>query len=176
MWEDLVQAVSFVQKGDQEILLSLIEKFTPLFRKYSNLLQCADIYSELVLFFIEKIKNIEIRGFEIPDGHYALIAYLNRCIRNHYIYLSKRKAQYDAMISIEEIEVTYATKSRESSDLEFFLLISTLTDFHRDILTLIFYEGYSVQEVAEMKHISRQAVNQAKNRALQILRKIMNSE
>ena len=100
MIKNIVQTVHSVQQGEKEKLMNLIENFMPLLRKYSNFLRDEDGFGDLVVFFIEKIYAIDVQGFENPNGNYVMISYFNRCIRNHYIFLSKQKARRNTIGSV----------------------------------------------------------------------------
>lgn len=48
------------QKGDKDSTLKLIEKFTPLIKKYEYKLNYEDAYNDLIMDFIESIHNIHV--------------------------------------------------------------------------------------------------------------------
>ena len=56
------------------------------------------------------------------------------------------------------------------SEIEFISNLSVLTQFEAEIITLIFYYGYKVSEIAKSRNVSRQAINQAKKRAIKKLK------
>ncbi|MDR1001861.1 MAG: sigma-70 family RNA polymerase sigma factor [Oscillospiraceae bacterium] len=169
MCKNIVETVLSVQNGNRDDILYLTEKFTPLLKKYANLLNDDDAFGDLLLFFIEKIHTININGFMHQNGDSSFISYINKCVKNKYILLSKQKINRNDMVDIELVGDICAV-SNEYSDFEFFLLISNLTEFQQEILKMIYFYGYSVKQISEIKHISRQCVNQAKNRALDKLR------
>ena len=53
----------------------------------------------------------------------------------------------------------------------FFPTNSKLSEHEQTILRLFFVDDYSIEEIAQQLGVSRQAVNQAKNRALGKIRK-----
>ena len=71
------------QKGDKEAMLELIQKFSPLFRKYARKLNYEDAYEDIILFYMEMIRSVNLeRIVSLEDG--AVISYINVSIINYY--------------------------------------------------------------------------------------------
>lgn len=56
--------------------------------------------------------------------------------------------------------------------IELIQLIKPLTTTQKEVLYLKYFYGYSDSEISDKLHITRQAVNRTKNRALEELRKL----
>lgn len=104
-----------------------------------------------------------------------LISYLGKSIRNEYIRLSKEKNKYNKVSlnldintedNITEVDFDYVSD----------LLNKCLTEKETSIMTLLFIKGYKVSDVSEVMHISRQAVNQCKNRSLMKLKEFIEAD
>lgn len=93
----------------------------------------------------------------------AIVGYIDKSIRNEYIKLSKKRDK----IKLNEMELNLDIEiSHENSEAEFELLdiFKVLTKKEAYIMKLLYVHYLSVTEVADYMKISRQAVNQAKNR------------
>jgi len=161
----LVQLVINSKQGDKDALTILINKFLPLLKKYAYKLNYEDALDELILFFIETTKRINISGFLKENGDNYLISYLNQCVKNKYILLSKQLSRYSSNIVDIEIEnIDYSLENCYSS-IEYIMIINTLTELQKKIIILSYFYGYSNNEIALILKSTRQAVNQCKNRA-----------
>lgn len=172
--EDLIKKA---KDYDDIAMLEIIEMFQPVVRKYARMMNHdEDIASELVLALIELVHTIRLDKLDAPND-YVLISYIGRSLYHKYIYLSqKRCAVVNCETSYEddtELErVSYdPTAPKFSSDIEMRdFLRGELTNREQLCIQLIVLQGYTATEVAEKLGITKQAVNQCKNRALKKLR------
>lgn len=174
----LIDDIIKIQNGDNDTTLKLIVKFDPLLKKYAHSLYYEDAYYDLLVDFIELLTNLHIDRLQYKeDGR--MISYITTSIRNNYI---------KQLIKLKKLK-NFITFSYLSENEQYFLEALTATndtyinldyDLFKEILTyreflvikMIFYEGYSVKETANKNGITRQAVNQMKNSALNKLKLI----
>lgn len=160
-------------KKDSKILLELLERFTPLIKKYAKILRYEDAYSDLQLDFIEIISKIDMDKMKRTED-YVLLNYIKKSVRNAYI--KRLNAQYDyrtknclfSEMSDEQLAVVSGLLSTTDKH-EVFNLIEyqyNLSKSEFEVIVKIYYYGYKVSDISREKNISRQAVNQVKIRAL----------
>ena len=90
-----------------------------------------------------------------PDKYYAV------CLRNEYIRLSKEEKRVGLLGDYWQ---GYTDPRDEKIDLS--IALDGLSKSQAEIVQLHFVNGFSVAEIADFQHISRQAVNRTKKRAL----------
>ena len=160
------------RKDNNLALEELILRFEKLIKKYAYMLKYEDAQNDLILHFIKVIKNISLN--ENMKNEPILISYLSKSIRNEYIRLSKEKQKYDNLPLNLEIK-TVNNLTEIDFDYVSDLLNGCLTKKEKAIMSLIYIDGYKVSDVSKVMHISRQAVNQCKNRSLSKLRYFIES-
>ena len=125
--------------------------FSRLIRHYARKLRDPHAEGEMWS-FLWIVKNITIGK---PDRYYAV------CLRNEYIRLSKEEKRE---ILLEDYRQGYTETRDEKIDLS--IALDELSKGQSEIVRLHFVNGFSVVEIADFQHISRQAVNRTKKRAL----------
>lgn len=105
-----------------------------------------------------------------------MVNYIGKTMYHRYIALSKAQRRYDQFHTPLD-ELTEAYEARNAAVPEMHVgpldlgdLHDYLTDNEYEIILLHFYYGYSISEIARMKKVSRQCVNQRKLSALGKLR------
>ena len=182
----LVDKIREAQRGNQDAMLYLIQKYMPLLSRYSKKLHQEDAYSELTLAFIELIHHIRIdRLISGSDG--AITNYIAASViggaaftggigslKNAYnAYIKKIMVEKDRITALEDFTEqdefqllnTLPEKASKFDFLEFLRDFSDLTEKEKQILFLIYYENCSASEIADQMKTSRQNVNQIKVRA-----------
>lgn len=172
----IIDEIVKIKKDNNDSMLKLIEKFNPILKKYSYRLYYEDAYNDLLLDFIELLiimSTKKIRNTE--DG--CLVSYITNSIHNSYIkklIKIKHLKNFTMYSDLSESELYYIDSITATNDIYENTDIDTLKKFltNPEFITIkmIFYEGYSVIEIASFLGISRQAVNQMKNRALKKLK------
>lgn len=175
--KNLVEKIRLAQEGDESVMLELIGMWTPLINKFTRLLNYdEDCRSELILKLISLVKreiNLD-KINEVNDG--AVIQYIRIAMTHFYIALSKAKAKVrDREISYDEFFVDLLGKdfveSIDTTDnLLAALLRSVLTEREFLCVKLIVLNGWTAKAVSAKLGVSKQAVNQCKNRALKKLK------
>ncbi len=172
MIDMLFELISNAQKGNEYSTIQLVNQFNPLITKYSRKLDYEDTYQDLVLFFIKSIKDMNLNNLKSKND-YVIIAYLNKSIQNHYIFLLKKyiKKRNELLMCELTDEQKYNVECKHSSNDKYDIfeelnIEEYLSKCECKIIYLIFKDGYSAREIAEQLGVSRQAVNQKKKRIL----------
>ncbi len=164
IYEKIIKA----KNGDENCLEEIIKIFWPLISKYSRLLDGEDTKQDLSLHLIEVINKLPVEKDNFNKDKF-IVGYISKSIRNEYIRLSKlknKKYNNETQLNLD-IEIEYR---KSDSDFEVLDLFNKLSRKEANIMKLIYINKLSVSEVAESMKISRQAVNQSKNRALNKIR------
>jgi len=164
------------QTGDSEATLKLIEKFDPLLKKYAYVLFYEDAYNDLLLDFLKFLNKLRLDTLRNTNEG-TLVSYIHTSIRSNYIkrlIALKKLHNFVPYSALSDSELYYAETAIAASDthfdFEFTEVEHILTELELLIVKMIYLMGYSVEEIASIHSTSRQAVNQAKNRALKKLR------
>lgn len=159
------------KKGENDALIKILEVFKPIIKKYSNLLEKEDTEQDLNIHIINVIKKIDINNKDFENDK-IIISYISKSIRNEYIRLSKNKSKIinnekglDYNLETECFDFFY--------EIELINLLEVLTEKEAYIIKLIYIDLFSVKEVSDYMKISRQAVNQTKNKALKKLKRYL---
>lgn len=99
-----------------------------------------------------------------------MLLYFSKSLKNEYIRLSKESDKKNKNESYIDNELLYDCNKIESN-IEILDSIRILTTYEREIIKLIFFNGYKASDIAQKTGKSRQAINQVKNRALKKLKK-----
>ena len=165
----LKKVVSY-RKGNNESLLEIIEVFNPLLSKYSRLLDGEDTRQDLIIHLISVISKINLHNKELCKDK-VIVSYIAKSIRNEYIRLSKKKNKIilnESELNLD-IEIVYDGFESEFELLDIFKILSEKEAY---IMKLLYVYCLSVSEISAFMNISRQAVNQTKNRALKKIKKM----
>jgi len=165
--EDIFQKA---QEGDKETLLMLIEQFMPLINKYKRKLDCDGSETDLLIKFIEIIKNGKTISITTDK---QLIRYIKTCIRNEYIRLSKNqnKIQKSELLVLDaNIPDKRDVYDEISIKTTVGRALNQLTSLQREIIIRSVINGEKEKDIARDLNISQQAVNKAKNKALKKLK------
>ncbi len=128
--------------------------------------------------FIELLATLKADKIQNKnDG--CLVAYLTTSIHNSYIKKLIRVKQlqnYTTYSELSENELYYIDSLTATTDTyvntDYDLLRELLTNQEFTIIKMLYYDGYTVTETADAIGITRQAINQMKNRALKKLKNI----
>jgi len=177
---ELYNLIKKAQNFDEAAMVALTEKFKPILSKYAHKLIVEDAYSDLLADFIELIYRFPLDKMKIlTDG--AIINYIAKSVYHAYIKLSRMSAKKKEMAfsELSEKEFHSALRTLSYCDSYFDDMLykpKDLTDSEFRILSLLFVDGLSGQEVANKLNISRQAVNQKKIRALNKFKQIYRNQ
>lgn len=170
MSNEIFKKVMNYREGDNESLIKIIDIFNPLLIKYSKLLDYEDTKQDLILHLINVLSKINFNNKYLCKDK-AIVGYVAKSVRNEYIRLSRKRNKI-LLNELElnlDIEIEYDGFDSEFEMLDAFKILSEKEAY---IMKLIYVYYLSVSEVSDYMKISRQAVNQAKNRALKKIRNI----
>jgi len=168
---ELVNLVVKAKENDEKAMLKILEIFEPLIKKYHRLLGYDEDLKQEIIFKIVKLIKIEIileKLRTVNDN--VLLKYISDSVYHHYIYLSKNKRLKESYEMTEFSEEIMADISGINFNDDFIiidLLKSILTE--KEFISVYYTEimDYTSEETAKMLHISKQACNQRKLRALE---------
>ncbi|MDF2871088.1 MAG: DNA-directed polymerase [Anaerocolumna sp.] len=174
----IIDEVYKIQSGDNTATLKLIEKFKPILKKYAHSLSYEDAYDDLLVDFIELLNTLKVDKIQNKnDG--CMVAYLTTSIHNSYIkklIKVKQLRNFTTYSELSENELHYIDSLTATKDTyvntDYDLLRKLLTNQEFNIIKMLYYDGYTVTETALAISVTRQAVNQMKNRALKKLKNI----
>lgn len=174
----LVEKIRNAQNGNEIYMLEMIEQFNPLLRKYAYHLNYEDAINDMTVKFIVLLRGMNLSIFE-GKGDGAIVNYIVRSMEHAYIKLSEHHTRLKAgevlIGDLGETQQYYMStlKAPMDDNLSIFKLLlssASLTKNEEDVIIKEFYFGLSSAEIAQETRVSRQSVNQVKNRALQKLR------
>lgn len=174
----LCETIRLAQDRDDNAMLLLINRFDPLLRKHARHLkgEYEEAYAGLVADFTESIYSLRMERMQ-KRGDGSFVNYFAAAIYHAYA----RRLRYQ----IKQIPETVVSNLTEAEQAVFNLKATTtdtyfqsdilgyveiLTDREIFILRQIYAEDISIAEIAAELGVSRQTVNQTKNRALHKLR------
>ncbi|MFT5875985.1 MAG: RNA polymerase sigma factor (sigma-70 family) [Clostridium sp.] len=166
----LYEMIKHVEDGDMESFVSIKEKFDPLIKKFSRKLNYEEAETDLIISLINIVTNINLNNFN-QEGEGALVNYIYSAIKHKHIDLYRmyvQKRREDVEINLEILQDTSNFNIDEKIFIE--TLLNRLSPIQKTILEEKFIKDHSDVEIATKLHISRQAVNKTKKRALENLR------
>lgn len=181
MNDTILSKILQVQAGDRDAMQELLKKFAPLLKKYAYLLKMEDAYEELQCNFLTALVNLDInRLISKSDG--AIINYIQQSIYHSYIALSKAKRKDSKIVHTDDLQdldplqydARFSTNDQHNA-LLLHDLQDMLTDTEYKVICGLYFERYTVSELAQILGKTRQAVNQAKKRALIKLQTLINA-
>ncbi len=176
----LKEIIRGAQKNDKQCMEELVNKFKPLFTKYSRKLNYEDAYQDLIIFFIELVMKLNLDKLAADDNEGKIISYFVTCIHNHYIFLLKKLIKQKKEISLTDISdrqrYRIDARSAVKNECDIFdeLNLKQILNLKEyAVIYQIYYIGYTSAELAKKYGTTRQAINQQKLRAIEKIRKEM---
>jgi RNA polymerase sigma factor (sigma-70 family) len=173
----LYDLVKGAQDGNESCMLTLVEKFIPLLRKYAGILKTEDSYEMLLLGFLEVILSIDLQKMQsTKDG--ALVNYFATATFHSFLKYQKRfykESEHTILYEGLSEAQQYCIQNKLVAYDDLFeveyddLLTAVLTDREREVLVGILVEGNTAAFIADQLGVSRQNVNQIKVKALKKL-------
>ena len=163
------------QIPDESATLEILKLFDNLLRKYARLLGYEDAYEDIQLFLIELLYTMKERDVGSKNDGY-IVQYIAVSVKNKYIAMSKslKELKVTSFADISDEQMVYVeqlvAKDGENDISIYYPSNGELSAREKLILELFFTRQYSIEEISNHLGISRQAVNQAKNRALNKIR------
>ena len=165
IYEKLIKA----KNGDRYCLEEIIKILDPLISKYSRLLDGEDTKQALSLHLLIVVNKIPVE-YDYLKKDKIIVGYISKSIRNEYIR-SKLKNKKDSNETELKLDIGIDSEKFDSN-IELLDLFNKLSKKEYKIMKLLYINNLSISEIANLMKISRQAVNQCKNRALNKIRSI----
>ena len=170
LWEQ----IRLSKNGDETSILNLIERFSPLLRKYARKLNYEDSFLDMQLAFIEMLHAVQpYKLNSTSDG--AVVKYIQVSMHNAYVKLLKKYIR--SSFPAEELD-TYTdaqfykrVKPQKSEPNGSSKPPGVLTKKESYVLHGIYGLGYTAAEIARQNGVTRQNVNQVKKNAMEKLRR-----
>lgn len=177
--KELKEYVILAQNGDKLAMQDIIQRFEPLIMKYyRKKTYDDDVRSELTLFLIELVKIMDLSKFKVLSD-YSIINYVKIAMQHKYISLSKKQSEirlYENQFDAEDIEEWIGVDENAQIIMEDMLMINImkekLSKREYSCVKLMVLDGLSSSEASKNLGITRQSVNEAKNRGLKKLRNV----
>ena len=173
MLRDIIEQV---QNNDNKAMLELIGRFKPIILKYAKRLGSEDAYEDVILYFIELAKTMELNRLASTNDE-LIVSYICVSIRNFYnkkihsIINQKREILFSSLTDEQSYYVEAQSAVYDKTDiLTEYGILRCLNKKESRVIYLVYVQGYSTAEIAKANHKSRQAVNQLKQRALRKIR------
>lgn len=163
----LITLIKKFRARDMSVFPVIFAEFEGLIRHYSFKCQAEDTFEELTVFLLELLYKVDISRFQQTAGE-GLKRYIAVSIRNKYLAFSKADTDLKKNNQLSDDLV-----SVEPDFLEEYIFreaLDKLTEKQREIIVFKYLHNYTNNEIAKILKISRQAVNQMKNRAVETLR------
>lgn len=168
MSKNLYSLVQKTKCRKEEDTLELLELFNPIINKYGKLLMGEDTKQDLKLHLLKTIEKMPLEKMKVKNNK-VIFSYLAKAIRYEYIRLSKNSRKTEERESIFEIE-SYEDETALNSEIFLLEMMEVLTKKEAFIVDCIYVNCLSPTEVAHYLGVSRQSVNQTKNKALEKIR------
>ena len=179
--KDFENLVRRAKAEDPGAMLELIDAFAPLIGKYTRMMNYdEDFRCDMILKLIVIVKREMDLDALRDTNNFTILKYIKTALYRHYITLSKRRNNIENHESACEYGVVVEMTDQADSYMEGFLDGLYLENV-RDVLTAreyyciesIIIKGYTANLVAQKLGVTKQAVNQCKNRALSKIRRKM---
>lgn len=167
----LYQSIVSFRNGNSDDFLEILEVFNPLLKSLHRKSFGYDTYSDLVLFLIELLKKLKISNDSFREDKY-IISYIAKALKNHYIYLNKKKCKlYDVEVSIDPTNLQYGYS--DCDNIIFYDLLNNLTDKEKNVIIYKYIYSYSDTEIGKQRHVSRQYIHKVHKRALEKVKEVI---
>ena len=164
---EFVFYITRYRKGDENAVLPLLKEFEGLIYHYKAKSGIEDICEELTAFLLELFQKINLNLFPDPEGD-GINRYIAVSIGHKFVAISKEHKKIQIFVTVTERDMGYTPDLCQEEILR--ETLSVLTPRQRDVILYKYIYRYSDTEIAEILDISRQALNQIKNRSVKILR------
>lgn len=169
--DTLYAALCAAHDHDEQSICTIVDKFKPLLKKYAYHLNYDCAETDLIIFLLELISKVEWRSlFNLSES--ALVNYIVHALRNKKNDLFRKSKR-----SLQEVHLMEEHLCQKDSDIinVIFIkeLLKQLTDKQQEVIIYKFLFGLSDLEIGIKMKISRQAVNQIKNRSLITLKELV---
>ena len=171
---ELCELICLIKKDKNQFCL-LMDRFKPLINRYTRMLyrdEKEDVYAEFTMALWEATQNIV---FYENDGQ--VVNFITTALKNKYLelYRTSRKL-HDNMANADDVDIKMIAKSDSVyDDISIWICLEKIYDGlaenKRKIFQLIFQEGLSDMEVANILRMSRQYVHRIRKEFYEKIKK-----
>ncbi|MGX8127957.1 RNA polymerase sigma factor [Clostridioides difficile] len=176
MQKSFYELIILSKSNSVEDLQKLLITFKPLIKKLSKFLYYEEGETDLIIFFIELIKSINLNNFT-KQNDATIVKYIHKALLNKMFQLSKKQSRSKLQFlefneNMLNLRNNYPNEYVFEEDICFHeYIFNELYGIQRKVIFYKYLEGYSDIEISMKLKISRQAVNKAKNRAFKKIKK-----
>ena len=171
MNNELYELIKQSQYKNKDATIKIINKFTPLIKKYDRKLNYDGADTDLTISLINLIKRLPIDENNRLHNDKVIVSYISISIRNAYIRLSQKHSKVSKTeILCEDNIINDLQFYNETYDFIIEDLLNDLSELQKKIIVSIFLMDIKEADLATSLNISRQAVNKTKNIALKKLK------
>nr|WP_280955290.1 sigma factor-like helix-turn-helix DNA-binding protein [Clostridioides difficile] len=176
MQKSFYELIILSRSNSAENLQELLITFKPLIKKLSKFLYYEEGETDLIIFFIELIKSINLNNFT-KQNDAIIVKYIHKSLLNKMFQLSKKQSRSKLQFlelneNMLNLRNNYPNEYIFEEDICFQeYIFNELSGIQRKVIFYKYLEGYSDIEISIKLKISRQAVNKAKNRAFKKIKK-----
>lgn len=177
MKSSLYTCIQDIQHGNTEQMLTLLEKFKPLLRKYAYFSHSEDAYQELQCDLLKSAMDMRLDKLTISTDS-AIINYICKVVYHRYVSIIRDTKAQIHTVNIDDQEdydpLEYDIQFGQSDTYTGLLLQDlkhVLTEQEYYVIYEHFFQQRSIQEIADKVGQTRQGINQCKNTALKKLRR-----
>ena len=164
----LITLINRFKKHDMASFPAIFDEFEKLIRLYASRLREEDAFQELCVFLVELLYKIDLSGF-LSDRSDSVRRYIAVCIRNRYIFISKKQDDYgDKNYILFENKPDLSPGPAEIQMLREAVLALTLRQ--REYVIYRYVYNYTDGEIAGFMKISPQAAGRLNKRAVKTLK------
>ncbi|MDZ5713828.1 RNA polymerase sigma factor [Jeotgalibacillus haloalkalitolerans] len=165
MQKSLYEIAVKMQSGGERETLELLSTFEPVIHKYGRLLDGEDTKQDLKLHLLKAARKMPLEKLKEKNNK-VIFSYLAKSLKYEFIRLSKKNSKKIEIEQAFEVK-NVADEAAMNSEIELLEMMEVLTAQESFVIECMYVNDLSATELAQYMKISRQAVNQTKNRALE---------
>lgn len=174
MGNGILELIGRRKDNNEEVTAEIIDRFRLTIKKFSRELNYEEAETDLIICLIELIQGSKLDTIE-NEG--MIVNYIYNTLRNKKIDLFKKHIKGKATNIELNLDILVDNLNTSMEDAIFIEeALKQLNERQRYIIVSRFIDGYSYNEIAQKLGISRQAINKAKNKAIEIMRKKLHIE
>ncbi len=169
MNNDLYDLLNTAHNGNKDSIIELYLRFSKLIKKFSILANYEEAETDLVIFLLEFISNLDLKKLSnYSQGE--LVNYIHKSLKNHTYNLIKHNRRKQIDEAYIEYDLPFTDTYTQNELYDFLRFTKKLTSMQQKIIIGLYLYDYTVLELASIFKISRQAVNQNKLKALELIK------
>lgn len=173
---DILAYIRQSQNGDSEATLFMIEKFKLLLKKYAWRLHYEDAYEDLQLEFLTFLQKFDPDSLRNAEES-GVVQYIVTSVQHSYYKLLQNKLAQNQHLTFSDLGETsmhfvesLSSQPHDYVGLEIDSMQNILSPEEHAVIRAIYVEDKTIAQIARENHVSRQAINQMKKRAMKKLK------